>query len=113
MHRRKFHCRWGVSAVEALGLFACLGAGTIRASYIHANASGRTALGVDTSKNDASQIAVGYVHDLSKRTALYTTVARVNNKERAAFVTSGSPALPSPNNGRDSTGFELGIRHRF
>jgi predicted porin len=53
------------------------------------------------------------VHDLSKRTALYTTVARVNNKERAAFVTSASPALPSPNNGRDSTGVEFGMRHRF
>ncbi len=99
--------------ITNIGVGVPVGAGTIRASFIHANASGRTALGVDTSKNDANQFAVGYVHDLSKRTALYTTVARVNNKERAAFVTSGSPALPSPNNGRDSTGFEFGIRHRF
>ena len=96
-----------------IGVHVPVGAGTIRASYIHVDASGRTALGVDTSKNDSSQIAIGYVHDLSKRTALYTTVARVNNKERAAFVTASSPALPSPNNGRDSTGFEFGIRHRF
>ena len=100
-------------AVANLGVHVPLGAGTIRASYIHADASGRTAAGTNTDKNDSSQIAVGYVHDLSKRTSLYTTVARVNNKERAAFATSGAPALPSPNNGRDSTGFDLGIRHRF
>lgn len=99
--------------VANLGVHVPVGAGTIRASYIHVDASGRTAAGVNTDNNDASQIAIGYVHDLSKRTALYTTVARVNNKERAAFVTASSPALPSPNNGRDSTGFEFGIRHRF
>lgn len=100
-------------AVANLGVHVPVGAGTIRASYIHADASGRTAAGVNTENNDSSQIAIGYVHDLSKRTALYTTVARVNNKERAAFVTSASPALPSPNNGRDSTGVEFGMRHRF
>ena len=99
--------------IANIGVGVPVGLGVIRASYIHADASGRTAAGVDTSKNDANQFAVGYVHNLSKRTALYTTVARVNNKERAAFVTSGSPALPNPNNGRDSTGFEFGMRHSF
>jgi predicted porin len=100
-------------AVANIGVHVPMGAGTIRASYIHADASGRTGTGFNTDNSDSSQIAIGYVHDLSKRTALYTTVARVNNKERAAFVTASSPALPSPNSGRDSTGMELGIRHSF
>jgi predicted porin len=90
-----------------------VGLGTIRVSYIHANASGRNAAGASTDGNDSNQLALGYVHDLSKRTALYGTVARVNNKAGAAFAVAGTPALPSPNNGRDSTGFEVGMRHRF
>ena len=56
---------------------------------------------------------MGYLYDLSKRTSLYTTVARINNKNAASYVVDANPALPSPNSGKDSTGFEVGIRHRF
>jgi predicted porin len=100
-------------AVANIGALVPVGAGSIRVSYIHADASGRNAAGASTDASDANQIAVGYVHDLSKRTALYTTVARVNNKAGATFAVAGAPALPSPNNGRDSTGVEFGMRHRF
>lgn len=99
--------------VVNVGALVPVGLGTIRVSYIHADASGRNAAGASTDSNDASQFAVGYVYDLSKRTAVYTTVARVNNKAAAAFTVAGTPALPSPNTGRDSTGFEIGMRHRF
>ncbi|MDQ0572091.1 hypothetical protein QFZ42_003925 [Variovorax paradoxus] len=37
-------------------------------------------------------MALGYVHNLSKRTALYATVARVSNKNGAA-LTVGAPAF--------------------
>ncbi len=87
--------------------------GTVRVSFINANASGHTGTGASIDKNDATQFALGYQYDLSKRTALYTTVSRVNNKEGAAYVVDGNPALPSPNNGKDSSGVEVGIRHRF
>ncbi|WP_280154410.1 porin [Piscinibacter sp. XHJ-5] len=97
-------------AVANIGALVPLGQGTVRVSYIRANASGVNGAGVDTENNDANQLAIGYVYDLSKRTALYTTYARVNNKGAAAFAVDSNPALPA---GKDSTGFELGIRHRF
>jgi predicted porin len=99
--------------IANIGASIPLGPGAVRVSYIHADASGRTTAGVSTEDDDASQIALGYVYDLSKRTALYSTVARVNNKKAAAYAVDSNPALPKPNNGKDSTGFEVGIRHRF
>jgi len=57
-----------------------------------------------------TQIAVGAVYDLSKRTALYATYARLNNKDGWAN-TVGSAATSA--GGKDSRGFDLGIRHSF
>jgi predicted porin len=99
--------------IANLGASVPVGPGTVRLSYIHADASGRTPAGASTEGDDADQLALGYVYDLSKRTSLYSTVARVNNDKAAAYVVDAKPALPSPNTGRDSTGFEVGIRHRF
>ena len=94
--------------VANIGALVPAGPGTVRVGYINANSKGP---GIDD--NDASQVALGYLYDLSKRTALYGTVARVNNKGHASFVVDGNPALPGPNPGQDSTGYEIGIRHRF
>jgi predicted porin len=94
--------------VANIGALIPVGRGKVRVSYIDANAKGP---GIDA--NDATQVAVGYLYDLSKRTSLYGTVARVNNKGRAAFVVDANPALPSPNPSQDSTGYEIGIRHSF
>jgi predicted porin len=85
-----------------------IGVGSLRAGYTSANSKGA---GIDA--NDADQFALGYIHNLSKRTALYATVARVNNDGRAAYVVDGNPSLPSPNNGKASTGYEVGVRHSF
>src|SRR5262245_37356544 len=79
--------------------YAAVAALSALAAVVHAQSS-ITVFGVI----DADQIAVGYVYDLSKRTALYGTYARVNNKGNANFVVDGNPALPSPNPGKDSTG---------
>lgn len=97
----------------SVGATVPVGAGEFRLGYLKANAEGRTAGGVNVGSNDATQLALGYNHNLSKRTALYGTLARVNNKNAAAFVVAGSPALSSPNTGKDSTGYEVGIRHAF
>lgn len=96
-----------------IGALVPMGQGTLRAGFINVDASGTTAAGLNTDEDDTRQFAVGYVYNLSKRTALYSTVARVNNKNAAAYVVDGNPALPKPNNGKDSTGFEVGMRHTF
>jgi predicted porin len=52
---------------------------------------------------------VGYVHNLSKRTALYATYARVSNSGGATTALNGSATAA---NGK-SNGYDLGIRHSF
>jgi predicted porin len=79
--------------------------GQLRASYQRANASGG-----GTDANDAHQFAVGYIHNLSKRTAIYGTYAKISNDGAAAFVI-GTP--PAPVAGQSSKGYEVGIRHSF
>ena len=88
-----------------------LGAGTFKASYTKASGTGTSF--------DATLMAVGYVYDLSKRTALYTAFSRVNNDGTAAagarFTAGGAgPAFPAVNGGGlTSTGYEFGVRHNF
>ncbi|HVZ44282.1 MAG TPA: porin [Ramlibacter sp.] len=53
--------------------------------------------------------ALGYVHNMSKRTALYATYAHVSNKDGAASSLNG--AVTGINN--SSSGLDLGIRHSF
>jgi predicted porin len=49
------------------------------------------------------------VHNLSKRTALYATYARVSNSGGAASALNG--AVTGVNS--SSTGYDFGIRHSF
>jgi predicted porin len=55
------------------------------------------------------KIAVGYVHNLSKRTALYATYARVGNSGGATTALNGSTTAAN----NRATGYDLGIRHSF
>lgn len=85
-----------------LGTDVPVGVGQIRASY-------------STYKTDAAtsprstKLAVGYVHNLSKRTALYATAARISNAGSATMALNGSTTAA----GGTSTGLDLGISHRF
>jgi predicted porin len=88
-----------------LGVTVPLGAGTLKASYGIAKGDGTS--------RDASQIAVGYVYDLSKRTALYAHGSRIANKAGARFAVAGSPAFGGTDNKPRSTGYEFGVRHSF
>jgi predicted porin len=65
-------------------------------------------------RESASKVSLGYVHHLSKRTALYATVARVSNRNGAA-LTVGGPAFISTSvfAPRTSSGYDFGIRHAF
>lgn len=61
------------------------------------------------SRPEARKLSLGYVHNLSKRTALYTTWARVSNSGGATFSLNGAATGPN----RSSTGMDVGIRHQF
>lgn len=85
--------------------------GLIRASYGRADLSGGAAGSTTANDADADLLAIGYVHNLSKRTALYGTYAQISNKGAQTFaVGTTTPALPG---GKKSNGLELGLRHSF
>lgn len=90
------------------GLTAPLGQGQILASYTDAKANGAAELlsGV----GDAKLFAVSYVYNVSKRTALYTTYAEIENNGLGRFAVAGSPTVAA---GRNSSGFDVGVRHSF
>ena len=79
-----------------------LGQGHVRVAYSRVNASGVA--------NDAQHLALGYVYDLSKRTALYGHIARIDNKGNGVNYNLGQ-AVKTP--GGNSDGVEFGIRHTF
>ena len=77
-------------------------AGTLLASY--AVNDNKTA-GVTNA--DSKQFAIGYTHDLSKRTNLYTGYAKTSNDANALVGGSSVTA------GNDVTVFNVGVRHKF
>jgi predicted porin len=85
-----------------IGTLVPVGAGEIRASY------GRVKVSDDDAK--VTQWALGYVHNLSKRTAVYATYARLKNKGGFA-VPIGSAVTGVADS--SSSGFDLGLRHSF
>jgi predicted porin len=87
-----------------------IGNGEIKASVNHANFSGRVGT-TNVDANSATQIGLGYAHYLSKRSAVYATVARISNEGAIAFSEPGGPAGLAA--GRSSSGAEVGIRHSF
>ena len=88
-----------------------VGPGQVVAAYHHINQSGNAANGANVGANDADMLAVGYVHNLSKRTALYGTAALFKNKGAARFAVPGGLAGAAA--GTNSHGFDLGVRHIF
>ena len=78
--------------------------GQIRFAYTTLKATGVA--------NDATQFAVGYVHDLSKRTALFTNYSTVRNlgTGKQFVVGSGNGVTTA---GGSSTGYEFGLRTSF
>jgi len=104
-----------------IGASMPVGAGVIRASYSTVRYN-EGAVGITGEDPRVQKLAVGYVHNLSKRTALYATVARVNNRNDAAYTGSlsaasttgyGSAGVSYTGLPRSSTGYDFGIRHAF
>ncbi|MBT2321681.1 porin [Variovorax paradoxus] len=104
-----------------------VGAGVIRASLARVNF--KNGNGLPDSDASVNKLALGYVHHLSKRTALYATVTRIgirngHNNPTVMGVTPlvlSLPAiLPQPayiSTGgmepRSAVGYDFGIRHAF
>ena len=75
--------------------------GNVLASYIHNN--DRTA-----ADRDASQVGIGYLYPLSKRTSVYTAFAKINNPHGAAFTVGNATET-----GTGNKAFDLGVVHNF
>lgn len=96
-----------------LGLTAPIGQAELRVAYSSYNVSGPV-VGTSVSADDWKKFAVGYVYNLSKRTAMYGTYARVsNNGVQNRTVNNNNLAAPPIGPGANSTGYELGLRHIF
>jgi predicted porin len=102
-----------------------LGQGEVHVSYDYSKLKGQS-----TGSNKVDKISLGYVYNLSKRTALYTTVVSQSNGDHSAQTigtasTSSNPSATgfygggtgditaAPTVGGKSKGAEFGIRHFF
>lgn len=90
--------------LASIGGSVKLGSGKLIGSY--GRASGAT-------NRQANLLAVGYDYSLSKRTSVYTTLARIDNKGTSTFSLNGASGRALPTAGGNSTGYEVGIRHNF
>ena len=109
------------------GLNVPVGPGIVRASIARVNF--RNGNGLPGSDASVNKLALGYVHNLSKRTALYASVARIgirngHNNPTVMGVTPLVLSLPAilPQAAfvnadgmepRRSIGYDFGIRHAF
>ncbi|MDB5762358.1 MAG: porin [Herminiimonas sp.] len=87
-----------VDSNDALaGVSIPFGASTVLVSYIRKDDK-------TTANVDANQASIAYKYDLSKRTTLYTSYARINNKTALVYKTEA---------GVNEKEFNVGIQHRF
>jgi predicted porin len=118
-----------------LGVSVPLGAGQIKASYAHVKFDNGVAVpflttaslfNTTTLDSSANKLALGYIYNLSKRTALYTTVSRTRIKdgqnnpgimgagsgggEAAGYLATSGAAGYAP---RSNTAYSFGITHAF
>lgn len=98
----------------------------IRVSYsaVRYNNTNTNLLGTTTNvfgfnnQPKADKFAIGYVYNFSKRTALYATVAYLNNKDGAGLTVGGPNFIRQPAAGvtavpDKSYGYDLGMRFSF
>jgi len=113
-----------------IGVTVPVGAGLIRASYsgvkynnlaLNVLGTNSNVFGFNNNQPKADQFAIGYVYNLSKRTALYATFSYINDKDGASLIVTNGPvfytgtitggigaAVP-----QHSYGYDLGMRHAF
>lgn len=100
----------GKRTVWMLGASVPVGAGAVLASYGQVK---DTISNPDTGNNTAKQYAIGYTYSLSKRTNLYTSYSHISNDTNTALAVGDSSTANLGVAGQSSSGFALGIRHKF
>ena len=90
----------------ALGVSAPVGAGEVKLQYaLYDN---------KLIESKAHHISLGYVHNLSKRTAVYGTVSYMDNKDDSNLgLQAKNLSTGGPGRGESQTGVQVGIRHAF
>ena len=89
-----------------LGATVPAGTGEVKLSVARSQRGGQS-----VERSGANQYAVGYVHPLSKRTAVYGMLSRISNQGSATYVTSDSSPEARP--GGMASGVQFGISHNF
>ena len=84
------------------GVTVPIAGGSLMASYVRHNDR------VAATNKDANQIGVGYQYPLSKRTALYTSFARIQNEHGATFMVGNATEA-----GTGNKAFNAGVVHNF
>ncbi len=115
--------QWDLGMVRLLGEYArdrvgtprpVVGQGAVFGGQIPVGV-GEIRLAVSRYKTDAAgepgtnKVSLGYVHNLSKRTAVYAGYGRLRNSGGASLGINGAITSPSGK----STGFDIGLRHAF
>jgi len=92
----------------SVGMHYTIGSGRIMGSVSHQN--DKTAF-----NNDATQYAIGYDHNLSKRTDIYTVLAYIKNRNDAQYApgAASAPGGFTSEPGQAGRAFQIGMRHRF
>lgn len=96
------------AASYTLGMQYRLGAGRILGSI--SRVDDKTAFDAD-----ATQYAIGYDHNLSKRTDIYTVLAYIKNNNSAQYASGAASASGGFTSaaGESSKTFQIGMRHKF
>ena len=90
----------------SLGVSAPMGAGEVKLQYAMYDQKA-----IDSK---AHQLSLGYVHNLSKRTAVYGTVSYMDNKDASSLgLAAKNLNTAGPGAGESQTGVQVGVRHSF
>ncbi len=85
------------------------GAGEVKLQYARYDQKGNSVV----EKGTADQLSLGYVHNMSKRTAVYGTVAYLKNKDNSGMALQSKNHSTAANGNEKQTGVQVGIRHSF
>lgn len=102
---------FGHSTIYVSGKYN-LASGAVKAAITQAGKLGNA---VNT---DASQISIGYDHNLSKRTIAYVSYTSISNGDAARYglaaaSSNGGQAATTSGNGADPSALSFGVRHQF
>jgi predicted porin len=103
--------KYGVFKLKTYGVSASvpLGQGEFKASYTASDGQGNDGK-TNFDPDNAKQWSLQYIYNLSKRTALYTGYASLNNDGKANFQVLGNGYAAT---GGTSSGYNFGVRHSF